>query len=120
MTRDVIINKVFTRAFMGYDAAEVDNFLDEVIREFDRMKQELDVARLRNKMLLDELERYRADAAAKTESEKAEPKESEKTAENCENTETTESEAAKEEETEPKESEEQSEEPAEEQSEESE
>lgn len=55
MNRDVIINKTFTRAFLGYDAGEVDSFLDEVIREFDRIKQELDVARLRNKMLLEEL-----------------------------------------------------------------
>lgn len=63
MNRDVIINKTFTRAFLGYDAGEVDNFLDEVIREFDRMKQELDVARLRNKMLLEELERFHESTA---------------------------------------------------------
>ncbi len=59
MNRDTIINKVFSRAFLGYDVEEVDSFLDEVIREFDRMRQELDVSRLRNKMLIDELERYR-------------------------------------------------------------
>ena len=52
MNRDVIINKTFTRAFFGYDAGEVDSFLDEVIREFDRIKQELDVARLRNLSLI--------------------------------------------------------------------
>ncbi len=63
MNRDVIINKTFTRAFLGYDAEEVDSFLDEVIREFDRIKQELDVARLRNKMLLEELERFHESAA---------------------------------------------------------
>lgn len=63
MNRDVIINKTFTRAFFGYDAGEVDSFLDEVIREFDRIKQELDVARLRNKMLLEELERFHESAA---------------------------------------------------------
>lgn len=63
MNRDVIINKTFTRAFLGYDAGEVDSFLDEVIREFDRIKQELDVARLRNKMLLEELERFRESSA---------------------------------------------------------
>ena len=55
MNRNTIINKSFTRAFLGYDAAEVDSFLDDVIREFDTMRHELDVARLRNKMLLDEL-----------------------------------------------------------------
>lgn len=63
MNRDVIINKTFTRAFLGYDAGEVDSFLDEVIREFDRIKQELDVARLRNKMLLEELERFHESTA---------------------------------------------------------
>lgn len=63
MNRDVIINKTFTCAFLGYDAGEVDSFLDEVIREFDRIKQELDVARLRNKMLLEELERFRESTA---------------------------------------------------------
>ena len=85
MNRDVIINKTFTRAFFGYDAGEVDSFLDEVIREFDRIKQELDVARLRNKMLLEELERFHESAAeqkreqaAETEGEaKAEPESNE-------------------------------------------
>lgn len=64
MNRDTIINKAFTRAFLGYDAGEVDSFLDEIVREFDRVKQELDVARLRNKMLLDELERFRNEEKA--------------------------------------------------------
>lgn len=78
MNRNTIINKSFTRAFLGYDAAEVDSFLDDVIREFDTMRHELDVARLRNKMLLDELDRFRrqakeaADAEADNEAAKAE------------------------------------------------
>ena len=77
MNRNTIINKSFTRAFLGYDAAEVDSFLDDVIREFDTMRHELDVARLRNKMLLDELDRFRrqakeaADAEADNEAAKA-------------------------------------------------
>ena len=74
MNRDVIINKTFTRAFLGYDAGEVDSFLDEVIREFDRIKQELDVARLRNKMLLEELERFHESAAEPGQEQTAAPK----------------------------------------------
>lgn len=78
MNRDSIINKVFSRAFLGYDAEEVDSFLDEVIREFDRMRQELDVSRLRNKMLIEELDRYRTAAQEKAADE---PSDAEETAE---------------------------------------
>lgn len=88
MNRDSIINKVFSRAFLGYDAEEVDSFLDEVIRELDRMRQELDVSRLRNKMLIEELDRYRTAAQEKaaddpTDAEKYadEPSDAEETAE---------------------------------------
>ena len=33
MRTDEIINKVFTRSFMGYDIEQVDLFLDELIEE---------------------------------------------------------------------------------------
>ena len=46
MNRDDIINKKFPHAFWGYDAVEVDLFLDEVIRELDRLHNELDIASL--------------------------------------------------------------------------
>jgi DivIVA domain-containing protein len=72
MDKDTIINKHFQRAFLGYDVEEVDAFLDEVIRDLDRRKQELGVARLRIKILLEELENHglisrRAGGAKKTE-----------------------------------------------------
>ena len=51
-----IANKKFNRSILGYDIAEVDTFLDELIREIDRSEQEAGVLRLRVKMLLDELE----------------------------------------------------------------
>ena len=44
MKRIEIINKEFPHAFWGYDVAEVDLFLDEIIREFDRLHNELDIA----------------------------------------------------------------------------
>ncbi len=111
MNRDVIINKTFTRAFLGYDAGEVDSFLDEVIREFDRIKQELDVARLRNKMLLEELERFR-ESAAEQKREQAESTANAQTEPGQEQTAATKAEAA-EPATEPAAAEEETAEPAE-------
>ena len=46
MNRDDIINRKFHHAFWGYDAVEVDLFLDEVIRELDRLHNELDIVSL--------------------------------------------------------------------------
>lgn len=66
MDRNDVIKKKFPHAFFGYDVSEVDLFLDEVIREFDRMNNKIDVLsfRLKNdyaealtciKMLTDQL-----------------------------------------------------------------
>lgn len=52
-----IVNRKFSRAFQGYDIGEVDVFLDEIIRDMERMEQELQLLELRNKMLLEELAR---------------------------------------------------------------
>ncbi|PWM01581.1 MAG: hypothetical protein DBY06_05290 [Clostridiales bacterium] len=52
-----IVNRKFSRAFQGYDIGEVDAFLDEIIRDMERMEQELQLLELRNKMLLEELAR---------------------------------------------------------------
>ncbi len=62
MNKEQIVNKQFTRAALGYDMAEVDSFLDEIIRDYDVTRQELEVARLRVKMLVEELEHVRAQA----------------------------------------------------------
>lgn len=43
MNRDDVINKVFPHSLFGYDPVAVDAFLDEVIREFDRMTNTIDV-----------------------------------------------------------------------------
>ena len=40
MRTDEIINKVFTRSFMGYDIEQVDLFLDEVIEAMERYEAE--------------------------------------------------------------------------------
>ena len=40
MRTDEIINKVFTRSFMGYDIEQVDVFLDEVIETLERYEAE--------------------------------------------------------------------------------
>ncbi|MEA5059598.1 MAG: DivIVA domain-containing protein [Candidatus Pelethousia sp.] len=50
-----IIERKFSRAFRGYDVSEVDAFLDEILRDQERMEQEMQLLELRNKMLLDEL-----------------------------------------------------------------
>lgn len=43
MNRDDIIDKDFPHSLFGYDPVSVDAFLDEVIREFDRRDNTLDV-----------------------------------------------------------------------------
>ena len=40
MTVEAIANKSFRRTFLGYDLEEVDDFLDEIIREIQQMEQE--------------------------------------------------------------------------------
>lgn len=52
-----IIERRFSRAFRGYDVGEVDAFLDEILRDQERMEQELRLLELRNNMLLEELTR---------------------------------------------------------------
>lgn len=58
MHRDWIINKQFSKAFLGYDVEEVDAFLDEIVRQLDVMTQQAEVDSLRIKHLLEELDRY--------------------------------------------------------------
>lgn len=40
MRIDEIVNKVFTRSFMGYDIEQVDGFLDEIIETLERYEAE--------------------------------------------------------------------------------
>ena len=40
MTVEAIANKSFRRTFLGYDLEEVDEFLDEIIRQIQQMEQE--------------------------------------------------------------------------------
>ena len=47
MNRDDVIQKVFPHSLFGYDPVAVDAFLDEVIREFDRLNNTIDVLQLR-------------------------------------------------------------------------
>lgn len=90
-----IINKQFSRAFWGYDIGEVDAFLDEIVRANERAEQELEIAQLRIKMLLDELGHYTGKKEAEPEQKDAEPQEPEK-GEKGEKTETAEAEAQQE------------------------
>ena len=43
-----IHNKEFKKSMRGYDIEEVDEFLDEIIVDFEKMQRELDV--LKNQM----------------------------------------------------------------------
>ncbi len=47
MNRQDIIKRKFSHSFFGYDVEDVDLFLDEIIREFDRIHNELDIAELK-------------------------------------------------------------------------
>ena len=40
MTVEAIANKSFRRTFLGYDLEQVDDFLDEIIRQMQQMEQE--------------------------------------------------------------------------------
>jgi len=55
MDKAKIVNKRFRRSFLGYDIEEVDAFLDEIVRALDQRDQDAGVARLRIRMLLEEL-----------------------------------------------------------------
>ncbi len=57
MRTDEIINRVFTRSFMGYDVEEVDRFLDEIIACFDRYEAEKKEMLTALEYLLGKLER---------------------------------------------------------------
>ncbi len=52
MNKDDVINKEFPHSLFGYDPVSVDSFLDEVIREFDRLNNTIDLLnfRLRNEL----------------------------------------------------------------------
>lgn len=47
MDREDIISKVFPHSLFGYDPVAVDAFLDEVIREFDRLTNTIEVLKFR-------------------------------------------------------------------------
>ena len=57
MKKSDIIEKQFNRAFWGYDIVEVDQFLDEKVKELEHMEQENKLLELRNQMLLDRMAR---------------------------------------------------------------
>ena len=57
MKKSDIIEKQFNRAIWGYDRVEVDQFLDEIVKELEHMEQENKLLELRNQMLLDRMAR---------------------------------------------------------------
>ncbi|MDO4571849.1 MAG: DivIVA domain-containing protein [Clostridia bacterium] len=57
MQIDDIVNKIFTRSFMGYDMREVDAFLDEIIDKLERYESERREMLTAMEYLLDKLER---------------------------------------------------------------
>ena len=57
MKKSDIIEKQFNRAFWCYDIVEVDQFLDEIVKELEHMEQENKLLELRNQMLLDRMAR---------------------------------------------------------------
>ena len=53
---DTIENQLKTPHW-GYDIVEVDQFLDEIVKELEHMEQENKLLELRNQMLLDRMAR---------------------------------------------------------------
>ncbi len=60
MQAQEIIGRKFSRSFRGYDIGEVDAFLDEILRDQERMEQEIQILEIRNRMLLEELAKVNA------------------------------------------------------------
>ena len=54
-----IHNKEFTRSFRGYDEDEVDQFLDEIVEEFERLYKENIDLKDRLSMLVDQINNYK-------------------------------------------------------------
>ena len=54
-----IQNKKFSRAFRGYNGAEVDEFLDQVVREFDALVKDNAALREQVEQLTSKVEQYR-------------------------------------------------------------
>lgn len=72
MDKNEIVKKQFSRAFRGYDIVEVDAFLDEIIREFDRYGREKELLQLKIEGLEAQLakEHKKADILPEAEVEK--------------------------------------------------
>ncbi|MGB4368423.1 MAG: DivIVA domain-containing protein [Caldicoprobacterales bacterium] len=54
-----IHNKEFTRSFRGYDEDEVDQFLDEIVEEFERLYKENIDLKDRLSMVVDQINNYK-------------------------------------------------------------
>ncbi|MFY9426841.1 MAG: DivIVA domain-containing protein [Caldicoprobacterales bacterium] len=54
-----IHNKEFTRSFRGYDEDEVDQFLDEIVEEFERLYKENIDLKDRLSILVDQINNYK-------------------------------------------------------------
>lgn len=63
ITRDDIINKVFTRAVLGYDENEVDSFLDDIMVDVENAQQRLAESYQENEKLKASINRINEDAA---------------------------------------------------------
>ncbi len=57
MQIDDIVNKIFTRSFMGYDMREVDSFLDDIIDKLERYESERREMLTAMEYLLDKLDK---------------------------------------------------------------
>lgn len=67
-----ILDKEFSRKMRGYDPGEVDEFLDEIIKQFESLIEENENVVAKNAELKSELGRLRA-AGSQTAQEKAQP-----------------------------------------------
>jgi DivIVA domain len=63
ITRDDIINKVFSRSALGYDDSEVDSFLDDLMVDLENCQQRLAEMQLENETLKSSMNRINEEAA---------------------------------------------------------
>ncbi|GEK91575.1 cell division regulator GpsB [Alkalibacterium kapii] len=56
LTQKEILEKDFKTKMRGYDPAEVDEFLDVVIRDYDNFQKEIEQLKIENDRLLDKVD----------------------------------------------------------------
>lgn len=61
LTTEEIVNKQFKKSMRGYDVEQVDEFLNEIIADFDKFEKTLNTLKAQNESLKDQIRRDQID-----------------------------------------------------------